>query len=282
MNKKLSLKTIAPRDLWNVFRGCVWIIIASAIIVTGVFYAIARYNYSPTYSSKATMYLIGKTDGTSNFNQVAADYTLALKVMSDCDYLLKSRTVLNAVGKDLGWKDGEGYSRLRGRITIANPEGTRVLEVSATAGSPEQAQKIVDSVCTHGIEYINEILAYDRLYVFEEATYSEGVINTVSLTSYLKYGAVAAVLVYIIFLAMFLFDNYIHTEDDIERYLGLTILGDIPDADAPQKKSKYKYGKYKSYRYYKRRGYRYHSNYSVKPSAYTDANANAKGKPDKE
>ncbi len=274
MNKKLSLKTIAPRDLWNVFRGCMWIIIATAILVTGALYAVARYNYSPQYSSKATMYLIGKTDGVQSSSQFATDYNIALKVMSDCDYLLKSRTVLNAVGEDIGIKNG--YASLRNTITINNPEGTRVLEVTATASTPEKAQKIVDGVCTHGIDYINDVLAYDKLDVFEEASYSKTVINGVSITDYVKYGLVAAVVVYVIFLAMFLFDNYIHTEEDIERYLGLTILGDIPDADAPKKKNKYKYGKYKSYRYYKRHGYRYHSNYAVNPSAYTNANAQAK------
>ncbi len=281
MTKKLSLKSIAPSDLWNILRGCIWIMLAVAVLVTGVLYAFALFRYTPMYSSTATMYLIGETDGTAG--QLATDYSMAMRVMSDCTYLLKSRNVLNAVGERIGIKNG--YGALRGSITITNPEDTRVLEITVRASTPDKARDINEAVCECGIEYINNVLSYDKLSVFEEATYNTSPTNGVSLMSYAKFGAIGAVLVYLVFLVMFLFDNYIHTEEDIERYLGLTILGDIPDADAPNKNKKYKYkygkygDKYKSYRYYKRGsyykrgGYRYQSNYAVNPNSYADANA---------
>ncbi len=280
MTKKLSLKSIAPSDLWNVFRGCVWFMLAVAIIVTGVLYALALFQYSPRYSSTAVLYLIEKNEGSSNANQIAADYNVAMRVMSDCDYLLRSRPVLNAAGEKLGMENG--YGKLRNSISIKNPEGTRVLEVTATAGTPQRAQEIANAVSDCGIDYIGSVLAYDKLYVFEEANYNASPTNGVSFFSYLKFGAVAAVLTYVAFLAIFLFDNYIHTEEDIDRYLGLTILGDIPDADAPKKKNMYKYkygeGKYKNYRYksyrsYKRHGYRYQGYYNGNPKSYAEANA---------
>ena len=266
MNKKISLKTIEPKDLWNVFRGSIWMIIAAAILTTGIFYALALFSYSPLYSSSATMYLIPERDseaGPGTTGEFVNEYTIAFKVIDDCDYLLKSRTVLNKVGEKLGVANG--YGAFSGGITIYNPESTRVLEVTAVSGDPDMAKKIADGVCEVGAESINNVLGYGGLQLFEEGTYSTYAINQVSLFSYIKHGLVAAVLVYVVFLAMFLFDNYIHTEEDIERYLGLTVLGDIPDADAPKKKNKYKYkykyGRYKSYRSYKRNGYRYQSSY---------------------
>ena len=77
--------------------------------------------------------------------------------------------------------------------------------------------------------------------------------------SHLKYGVIMAAGVYIAFLILFLFDNYIHSEEDIERYLGVSVIGDIPDADAPKKKSKYKY---RSYRYYRKNTSRYQKYYT--------------------
>ncbi len=274
MNKKISLKTIEPKDLWNVFRGSIWMILAAAILTVGVFYALALYRYSPVYSSTATMYLIPERDSNSDpdsTGEFVNEYTIAFKVIDDCNFLLKSRTVLNKVGEKLGVANG--YGAFNSGITINNPESTRVLEITVVSYSPDMAKKIVDGVCEVGAESINHVLGYSGLQIFEEGTYSAYPINQVSLFSYIKHGIIAAVLVYVIFLAMFLFDNYIHTEEDIERYLGLTVLGDIPDADAPRKKSKYKYkyGKYKSYRSYKRQGgYRYQSNYGedVRAAAY--------------
>ena len=240
--EKITLKTISFKDLWNVYRGCFLFVIAAGILVTSLMFVRAKMNYSPMYSSSGTLYLISKNEGgSSSKNEWTVDYTLANVVIEDTMYLLKSRTVLNAVGDEVGIKNG--YGALRSAITIKNPEDTRVLEITATASSPELAKKIVDSLSVIGPEKVNEELSYNSIRVYEEGTYSNWAINQVSFMSYIKFGFLAGVAVYVVFLCMFLFDNYIHTDDDIERYLGISIIGDIPDADAAKKKNKYK--KYK-------------------------------------
>jgi capsular polysaccharide biosynthesis protein len=258
MGSKMTMKSISLRDFWNIFLGGIWIMIAAAIIATGVTYAYGRANYREVYTSTATLYLVGK-DEQGNFDETAFSkgYAIALRVMSDCEYLMKSRSVLNEVGEQIGIKNG--YSALYSRIKIENPEETRVVEITATYSSPEMAKKIVDGVCKVGAEYINKVFAYDSLSVFEEGTLNKSPINAFSPISYAKYGVLAAAAVYILFLILFLFDNYIHTEEDIERYLGVSVIGEIPDADAPKKKAKYKY---RSYRYYRRHSSKYQAPYT--------------------
>lgn len=265
---KITLKTISLKDLWNVFRGCFLFVFAAAIIVTSLMFVYAKMNYSPMYSSSGTLYLINKSTGEQSKNDWTVDYTLANVVIEDTMYLLKSRTVLNAVGDDVGIKNG--YGALRSSISISNPKDTRVLEITATASSPELAKKIVDSLSAIGPEKVNEELSYNSIRVYEEGTFNNWPINGISFMGYFKFGLIAGVLVYIIFLCMFLFDNYIHTEEDIERYLGLSVIGDIPDADAPKKKSKY--ARYKSY---KKRG---NKTYYSANSGYYGASQNNDGK----
>lgn len=266
---KITLKTISLKDLWNVFRGCFLFVFAAAILVTSLMYVRAKMNYSPLYSSTGTLYLISKNEGNEESkNDWTIDYTLANVVIEDTMYLLKSRTVLNAVGEDVGIKNG--YGALNSAISINNPKDTRVLEITATASSPELAKKIVDSISVIGPEKVNEELSYNNVRVYEEGTYSSWAINQVTVFSYLKFGIIAGVLVYIVFLCMFLFDNYIHTEEDIERYLGLSIIGDIPDADAPKKKNKY--ARYKNYK--KRAGKTYYASHT----GYYGTNYNNDGK----
>ncbi len=254
---KITLKTISLKDLWNVFRGCFLFVIAAGLLVTSLLYVRAKMNYSPMYASQGTLYLInGNKSDEQSKNEWTVDYTLANVVIEDTIYLLKSRTVLNAVGDEVGIKNG--YGALQSAITIVNPEDTRVLEITVTASSPELAKNIVDSLSKIGPEAAERQLSYGNLRVFEEGTLNNWPVNVVSFMSYIKYGIVAAAAVYIIFLCMFLFDNYIHTEEDIERYLGLSVIGEIPDADAPKKKSKYSKSKYKkrsSGGYYGTHGY---------------------------
>ncbi len=235
MNSKITLKTISLKDLWNVLRGCFWYVLAAAILVTGATYAYAKYTYVESYSSTAIVYLIDKSEegGEFNLSDFTRDYTIAMKVIPDVKFILTSAKVMNAVSEDLDYRV---YSS---SINIENPEETRVLKITATASTPEKAKEIVDSVCTVGSKAIEEMIQYNKMYVYQEGSLNRTPSNSVSLVSYAKFGVIAAAFVFIIFLAMFLFDNYIHTEEDIERYLGLTILGDIPDANAPKKKNKY-------------------------------------------
>ena len=250
MNTKTTLKTITIKDLWNVFRGCFLFVLAAAIVVTAFMYVRAKASYSPRYSSTATLYLVSENNDEFNQSEWAYDYNLAQVVLKDAIYLLTSRNVLDAVGEDIGISNG--YNALRGSITITNPEDTRVLELTATASSPETAKAIVDGVCKHGPQATKDILEYDRMQIYQEGTLNRNPVNAVGgIMAYIIYGVIAGVFVYVIFLAMFLFDNYIHTEEDIDRYLGLTILGDIPDADAPKKKNKYS-----RYRYYRKSKYK--------------------------
>lgn len=251
MNNRITIKTISLKDLWNVFRGCFLFVIAAAIVCTLGMYAYAKITYSPMYSSKATLFLIRENEGDVNQTQGewTTDYTLAKVVISDTEYVLKSRPVLEKVGEELGIPNA--YGSLRGSISIVNPEGTRALEITVTSYDPQRAKDIVDSLCKHGIAETARVLRYDRMHVYDEGTYSSWPSNSVHLSGYITYGIIAAAFVYLIFLAMFLFDNYIHTEDDIENYLGLSILGDIPDADAPKKKNKYS-----NYRGDKKRSYK--------------------------
>jgi len=59
-------------------------------------------------------------------------------------------------------------------------------------------------------------------------------------------GAAAAVLTYSVFLVIYLLDDKIMTNDDIERYLGLSVLGEIPDS---KEAGKNRYGYYQGYGY---------------------------------
>jgi hypothetical protein len=70
-------------------------------------------------------------------------------------------------------------------------------------------------------------------------------------------GLLTAVVVFGIYVVVYILDDKIKTADDVEKYLGLTVLGLIPNSNAEldPRSRKYKYGKYKYQQY---SGYRKH------------------------
>ena len=236
-----NVRVVTLKDLWNILLHRLWVMVLAAAVVVGGVYLFNRLTFVPAYSSTATLYILRQNNDTTTGNS-DSDFSLALKVVNDCDYLLKSHSVLDEVIRDLNLQIS--YGNLSKRISTSNPENTRILEVTVEADTPEQAKQIVDAICEIGQEKITEAMGFQQVNLYEYGTLNSKPCNTTSMTTYLLVGMIAAILVYSAFLIIFLLDDRIRTEQDIERYLGLSVLGDIPNAND---KKNHQYGYYKGY-----------------------------------
>lgn len=241
MNQKSNYKIVMLKDLWDIFAQRLWIMILAAGICCGGLFAIDRLTFVPQYASTATLYILRQTD-SATASDASSDFSLALKVVNDCTYLLKSHTVLDEVISELSL-DME-YEDLYDCISTSNPEDTRILEVTVKADSPKMAKAIVDRICTIGAARIEDAMGFQQVNVYELGTTDPEPCNRVRMLTFAFAGVAAAVVTYVIFLIVFLLDDRIKTDEDVERYLGLSILGNIPNADS---KKSGKYGYYKAY-----------------------------------
>lgn len=232
MDKNVSMRVITLKDLWDLFIKRMVVILVAAAVVGGGLLAYNVVTYTPEYSSTATLYIL-RQDESASSSDVSNDFSLALKVVNDCTYLLKSHSVLDEVIESLSLN--MTYEELYDCVSTDNPENTRILEVTVTTTSPEEAKQIVDKLCTIGPEKIDEAMGFAQVNLFEYGTLNQKPSNGRGLANCVVAGVVAAVLTYTVFLVIFLLDDRIHPEDDIEKLLGLSILGDIPNADAPHK-----------------------------------------------
>lgn len=232
MDKNVNMRAITLNDLWELFVKKIIVILLAAAVAGGGMLAYNVLSYTPEYESTATLYILRQNENTSA-GDTADDFSLALKVVNDCTYLLKSHAVLDEVRSALDLD--MNYRQLYGSISTHNPENTRILEVTVCAESPELAQQIVDTLCTIGQERIDAVMGFEQINLFEFGTLNPEPSNGLDIMNCVLVGAAAAVLAYSVFLIIFLLDDRIHAEDDLEKMLGLSILGDIPSADSPHK-----------------------------------------------
>ena len=221
------------------------ILLVSALCVVGLF-IFNKATYKPMYQSTATLYIAGDNSYEGNTSADAYNsYTLALKVVNDCDYLLSSRSVVEQLINEMGLEMSIGT--LQSRISTENPTNTRILEVTVQAEDPELAKQIVDRLCELGVDKINEAMGANHVRLYEKGTLNAAPCNMTSNVTYLIVGAGAAVVTFGICLLVFLLDDRIRTTEHIEQVLGLSVLGDIPDSNASHHRGKYGY--------YRGRGY---------------------------
>ena len=163
-------------------------------------------------------------------------------MVNDCAYILRMESVLDEVIEELGLNTN--YSTLRSRISTSNPEETRILEVRAQALTPDLAVKIADSVCRIGTQRINDSMGFKQVRIAEEAQYNPVPCNKPGLKNYALIGMLAMVAVFGVYVVLYLLDDGIHSDDDVQRYLGLSVLVRIPDLDSINRQSKYRYEAY--------------------------------------
>lgn len=227
-------------DLWGILTQRILVIAAVALVGTLLLFMVGKATYTPMYQSTATLY-ISRQVGTATSGDASTEFSLALKLVNDCTYFLKSHTVLDQVITDLDLDIT--YKELYNSITTHNPDNTRILEVTVEADTPYKAKQIVDHICQIAPQVIENTMGHRQVKLFEMGTLSDYPSNRTGMIVYILVFGILAALTYAVFLVAYLLDDRIRTDEDIERLLGLSILGNIPDANSTQH-DRYGYGVY--------------------------------------
>ena len=253
MDKNETGRVVTFKDLWNLFVQTFMIIAAVALAGTVLFFAAMRITYDPRYESTATLYILRQSESTSS-GDASNEFSLALKLVNDCTYFLKSHVVLDQVIEDLDLN--MTYKQLYNSVSTHNPDNTRILEITVEANSPEQAKLIVDQICQIAPEVIEEAMGYEQVHLFENGILNTVPSNQTGILVYMLIFVMLAVLTYGGFLIGYLLDDRLRTDEDVEKILGVSILGNIPDANTPHQDGYgyYAYGHHSSGGNKQRRG----------------------------
>ena len=179
-----GVRIVTLKELWNIFVHRLWVMILAAAVAAGGLFLINRLTFVPAYSSTATLYIL-RQDSESAASSADSDFSLALKVVNDCDYLLKSYSVLDQVIQELDLDITQ--EDLEKQISTSNPDDTRILEVTVESSSPELAKQIVDILCEVGQEKITEAMGFRQVNLYEYGTLETEPCNIYG-TDYLSVG----------------------------------------------------------------------------------------------
>ncbi len=246
VDMKQEEATLSLPDMFRLLWKRLWLLLLVAGIVGGATFAYNYTTYTEEYTSTAQIYVLNTEmmEGASA-STTAYYFQLALTVVEDCKELLLSETVLSRVAEELELDMSPKV--LRNMITVTNDMNSRILKVSVTTGEPELSSKIANSVSEQGVKRIREIMNVNQMSVYEYGEVSRIPSNNVSWQLPTLFGLVAAVIVYALCWLFMLLDDKVNDADDVENYLGLTVLGDIPHkSDEARKKRGHNgyYGKY--------------------------------------
>ena len=220
-------------DLWNVLKRCWIIVLAVAILVGGAVFAFLHLTHKDAYTATSTIWALGSNANasTSGGKTSTSDVSIGTYLINDYKELILTDSVLEAAIKNAG--ADISLSALKQNIEIKNNEETRVMYVSVTAGDKVEAMKLANSLSTAFCERINAKSDEGKtlVSVWDLAKEPKQISNPISILLIVLVAIVAAVATYAVFLVIHLVDDKINTASDVERYLGLNLLGVIPNRD---------------------------------------------------
>ena len=119
-------------------------------------------------------------------------------------------------------------------INITNKDGSRLIELSVTAKDKQDAVDLVNSLAQNSVQYFNWDLLQEEYSQYvnkvdpsQPDSYVE-LANPISLTKILLISLAVCLVLYLVFFLLYVLDDKINTAEDIEKYLGLNMLGQIP------------------------------------------------------
>ena len=215
------------------------IIFLAGVIAGGLAYAYSSFLVVPQYESTSELYVLSKSTSITSL----ADSQMGSSLTNDYIVIVKGRPVLDQVIANL--ELNETYKSLYGKISLENPSNSRVLKITVTDADPNIAKAIADEVAEVASAYIAEKMEQDPPNIIQKG-YADGQPVSPNVIKNTVLGAMAGfVLSMAIIVLANLFNDTIATPEDVEKKIGLNVLGTLPveeseDDDYIQKKRRKK------------------------------------------
>lgn len=206
----------------------IFVTLAAALIG----FTASKFLMPPKYDSSALMIVNTRQD--VNANVTSDQINSATKLVSTYSIIIKSDTVLQQVIDNLGLN--LTYAKLNKRVTVAAVDDTQVMKITVQSDSPEWARQVCEQIITVAPDVIKEAVEAGSVKVISNASLATEPVSPNIKKNTMLAAAVGFVLVIGIIVLQVLLDNKINTEEDVTKYLDMTVLGVIPQYDQGGKK----------------------------------------------
>lgn len=195
----------------------------------------AMFFMDEKFESKTSIYIYNQQSENMTYNDLQTGSTLT----KDYEVLVKGRTVLESAVESLNLD--LTYEQINSMVTVTVPTSTRIVEITVESTDPYLSRDMADAIREIASKNIAEVMGVDAVNVVETANLPERK-SSPSISKFTVLGGMAGgALACGIVVLLFLLNDTIRTQDDVEKYLGLSTLGIIPMDDtlvADEKKRK--------------------------------------------
>ena len=200
-----------------------WKILLAAALIGAILSGLYTvFLVTPKYQARSKLYVMNN-DGSAIS---VADLQIGTYLTQDYQEVFKNWHVHEKVIEELGLP--YSYSQLSGMLNVTSPSNTRILYITVTSESPQEAKAIADTYASVAREFIAARMDKKEPSIFEEALLPSRPSSPNRTRNILLGFVLGLVVAAAVIIVQFIADDKIRTADDITRYVGLPTLGLMP------------------------------------------------------
>ncbi|WP_278473918.1 YveK family protein [Turicibacter sanguinis] len=199
-------------------------ITAAAVVIAGI---ISFFVLTPVYESSSTLLVSYKQNQESimTYN----DLTMSQKLVNTYSEIIKSRSISEEVLKKLDLD--LTAEELSEKISVSKVNDTEIIRVKVSDTDPEMAALIANTISDVFKKEIKNIMEIDNVSTIDTAKAPESPVKPNKLMNVAIAGVLGAMVSVGLVFVLELLDRTYKTPTDVERHLGLPIIGAIPDME---------------------------------------------------
>lgn len=200
-----------------------WVIVLSGIVAGMLFFVGTKMFVEPKYESVTKIFVLSQENG--NY-LTSTDLQVSSYLTKDYAELIKSRTVSEEVIERLDLDLSP--ESVQGMIYVRLTFDTRVVAIVVTNSDPKLAQQLANEIREVSARQIVDVMGVQAVNVVDEANLPTSPSSPNVSKNTLMGCAWGILIAMALILIRHLSDDTIKSTEDIEVYLGLTVLASIP------------------------------------------------------
>lgn len=199
-----------------------WIVIA-ALIGTAIFAVYTFRFVTPQYQSTAKLYVVNSKNSAINLS----DLQISNYLTKDYKEVFTNWHVHERVIEQLNLP--YTYSQLNRMVSVNNPSDTRILYITVTSPSAQEAKLMADMYAKVACEFIAVKMDQEQPNIFEEARIPTTPSSPNKARNLIIGFILGAMLAIGIITIQFISDDRVRTPEDIDKLLNLPTLGVVTE-----------------------------------------------------
>ena len=222
-----DMEELDLRDILHIIGKRFWLIITVAALAAFLASMISAFFLDKIYSSSTTLIVSGQKSRTNANDLQQSDVSLARDLVNTYSVIIKSDSVLEKVedeeNLDMPLED------LRSKISVNSENDTEIIRIIVEDTDPQRAMDTANSLADVFMDEVTSLLKLNNVQTIDVAKAPLDPVRP----KVARNTALAAVLGLVLgfgiaFLAETL-DHTIKTQEDVEKVMGIPVLGNIPN-----------------------------------------------------